>query len=170
MTAQRSTVKSTRKVGVEGELAKITVPDTMAALLRFESGASGTIEASWMAAGHKHTIEAEVFGTRGSISVDFERLNELRLYSPDQQRGREGFTTVLAGPAHGDFGSFIPAPGHQLGFNDLKTIEIRDLLVGLDPAKPPPWPDFEEAWQVQRTVDAIVQSTTNGSWIALNDV
>ena len=123
-----------------------------------------------MAAGHKHTIEGEVFGTLGSISFDFERLNELRLYQPGQQRGREGFTTVLAGPAHGDFSSFLPAHGHQLGFNDLKTIEIRDLLVGLDPANPAPWPDFEEAWQVQRTVDAILRSATTRSWVELDEV
>ena len=144
------------------------VPDTVAALIRFTSGATGTLEASWMAAGHKHTIAVHVFGTKGTLEFDFERLNELRLYPAGQTRGREGFTTILAGPAHPDFAAFVPAPGHQLGFNDLKTIEIRDLLVGLDPDRPAPWPDFHEAWQVQRVVDAMVESGTTGRWVELD--
>jgi len=170
VSAQRTIVNQVREVGGGGEAPEVRVPDTMAALVRFGSGATGTIEASWMAAGHKHTIAAEVFGTAGSLAFDYERLNELRLYPAGQPRGREGFTTILAGPAHPDFSSFVPAPGHQLGFNDLKTIEIRDLLLGLDPTRPAPWPDFNEAWQVQRVVDAIFRSDTTRTWVSIADV
>jgi predicted dehydrogenase len=170
VSAQRTTVKPTRRVGTAGETVTVGVPDTTAALIRFASGATGTLEASWMAAGHKHTIAAEVFGSRGTLEFDFERLNELRLYPAGQTRGREGFTTILAGPAQRDFAAFVPAPGHQLGFNDLKTIEIRDLLVGLDLDRPAPWPDFREAWEVQRVVDAMVLSDETGTWVAIGDV
>jgi predicted dehydrogenase len=167
VSAQRTTVKPSRRVGMDGDTVEVNVPDTVAALVRFDSGATGTLEASWMAAGHKHTIAAQVFGSRGTLEFDFERLNELRLYPARQTRGREGFTTILAGPAHPDFAAFVPAPGHQLGFNDLKTIEIRDLLTGLDPDRPAPWPDFREAWQVQRVVDAMVESDETGRWVSI---
>jgi predicted dehydrogenase len=170
VAAQRTTVKRTRPAGPGGAEVDVSVPDTMASLVRFASGAAGTLEASWMAAGHKHTIAAEVFGTKGTLEFDYERLNELRLYPAGQPRGREGFTTILAGPAHGDFGAFVPAPGHQLGFNDLKTIEIRDLLVGMEPGSEPPWPDFAEAWQVQRVVDAMIRSDKTGGWVPIADV
>jgi len=164
VSARRTTVKRTRAAGEDGQEVEVAVPDTVAALVRFGDGASGTIEASWMAAGHKHTIAVEVFGTKGTLAFDFERLSELRLYPAGQPRGREGFTTILAGPSHPDFAAFVPAPGHQLGFNDLKTIEIRDLLVGLDPASQAPWPDFREAWEVQKVVDAIIASDRSGHW------
>lgn len=165
VSAQRTTVNRHRDV--DGAIVEVAVPDTMAALVRFDSGATGTIEASWMAAGHKHTIAAEVFGTRGTLSFDYERLNELRLYPPGQPKGREGFSTILTGPAQADFAAFIPAPGHQLGFVDLKTIEVRDLLTGLDPEAAPPWPDFREAWEVQRVVDAIIRSDEARSWVSI---
>jgi predicted dehydrogenase len=170
VSAHRTIVKRLRPAGADGEAIEVEVPDTVAALVRFASGATGTLEASWMAAGHKHTIAVEVFGTKGTVAFDYERLNELRLYPPGQPRGREGFTTILAGPAHGDFAAFVPAPGHQLGFNDLKTIEVRDLLAGLDPAAPAPWPDFTEAWRVQQTVDAMIRSDETGGWVAVDEV
>jgi predicted dehydrogenase len=168
VSARRATVKRTRAVGPQGRELDVSVPDTVASLVRFGGGANGTIEASWMAAGHKHTIAVEVFGTKGTLAFDFERLSELRLYPTGQPRGREGFTTILAGPSHPDFAAFVPAPGHQLGFNDLKTIEIRDVLVGLDPARPAPWPDFREAWEVQKVVDAIIASDQSGSWVPID--
>ncbi|NBC96748.1 MAG: hypothetical protein GVY27_10385, partial [Deinococcus-Thermus bacterium] len=35
-----------------------------------------------------------------------------------------GFRRIEAGPAHPPYGAFCVAPGHQLGFNDLKAIEV----------------------------------------------
>ena len=37
-----------------------------------------------------------------------------------------------AGPAHSPYGTFCPAPGHHLGFNDLKVIEVAELLAAYD--------------------------------------
>lgn len=160
----RSTVVRSRDTA-SGASVEVEVPDTVAALVRFGNGATGSIEASWMAAGRKHTIAAEVWGTRGSLAFDFERLNELRLYRSGQPKGREGTTTILTGPSHPDFGAFVPAPGHQLGFNDLKTIEVRDLILGLDPASEGPWPDFAEGLAVQRTLDALIESDVQRAWV-----
>lgn len=170
VAANRTTVTRERATGPGGDLHPTEVPDTVASLIRFASGATGTLDASWMAAGHKHTIAVEVFGTKGTLAFDYERLNELRFYASGQPSGREGFKTILAGPAHRDFGAFVPAPGHQLGFNDLKTIEIRDLMVGLDPAQPPPWPDFKEGWQVQRVVDAMIRSDQSRGWVDVAEI
>jgi hypothetical protein len=38
---------------------------------------------------------------------------------------RLGRRTITAGPEHPPYGAFCPAPGHQLGFNELKIIEVR---------------------------------------------
>ncbi|MDH3500782.1 MAG: Gfo/Idh/MocA family oxidoreductase [Acidimicrobiia bacterium] len=165
----RITVVPERSVA-GGATVKVGVPDTVNAHIRFQNGATGTLDASWMAPGHKHTISVEVWGTHGALSFDFERLNELRLYKAGQARGREGFTTILAGPSHPDYAAFIPAPGHQLSFVDLKTIEIRDLLAGLADHAPAPWPDFAEAYEVQRVVDAIIRSDQSGAWVPIADI
>ena len=164
VSAARTTVVAERP-STTGAV-QVEVPDTVSALIRFEGGATGTLEASWMAAGRKHTIAVEVWGSKGSLAFDFERLNELRLYRTGNPAGRDGVTTILAGPDLPDYAPFVPAPGHQLGFNDLKTIEVRDLLVGMEGDGP--WPDFAEGAAVQRVVDAIVTSDRSGGWVTVD--
>ncbi|MDX2380397.1 MAG: Gfo/Idh/MocA family oxidoreductase [Acidimicrobiia bacterium] len=151
-----------------GTPMKVEVTDEFDALVRFASGARGTIGASWLAAGRKMQLGFEVRGTKGSLVVDFERFNELHLYTTDQATGREGFKLILAGPAHQDYVDFCPAPGHQLGFNDLKAIEVRDLIAGVVLEDSSPWPDFREAYEVQRVIDAIIDSSRSGTWAAID--
>jgi len=151
------------------ETRRVEADDQARALVRFAGGATGTIRASWVAAGRKMQLACEITGTKGTIAFDQERLNELHLYTTGQPPGREGFKTILAGPDHGPYGAFCPAPGHQLGFSDLKTIEVRDVLLGL--AGPDrPWPDFREGWAVQRVVDAILRSHAERAWVRVADI
>ncbi|MHA1548445.1 MAG: Gfo/Idh/MocA family protein [Alphaproteobacteria bacterium] len=147
-------------------MRKVEVDDEARALLRFASGATGSIEASWLAAGRKMTLEFEVTGSRGTLRVDHERMNELQLYTVDQPSGRGGFKTILAGPDHPNYAEFCPAPGHQLGFNDIKTIEVKALLEALA-GGPAFQPDFREAWEIQRVVDTIADSSEEGGWLAI---
>ena len=169
VTADRSTVFAERR-DPDGQPMTIEVADEFDAMLRFENGAHGTVSASWIATGRKMALGFEVRGTKGAIVVDFERLNELELYTTDQAIGREGFTRILAGPAHKDYANFVPAPGHQLGFNDLKAIEVRDLIEGIASDDGSPWPDFREAWEVQRVIDAIIESDRRGTSVAIAEI
>ena len=57
-----------------------------------------------------------------------ERFNELHFYSAGDAAGRRGFRRIEAGPDHPPYGRFCVAPGHQLGFNDLKAIEMARFL------------------------------------------
>lgn len=149
------------------ETRPVEVDDIGRALLRFANGAGGTVEASWVATGRKMQLAFEVTGTRGSLAFTQERMNELRVFGPGQPPSREGYKTITAGPQHPPYGDFCPAPGHQLGFNDLKVIEVRDLLLGAA-GGPAPWPDFREAWEVQRIVDAILRSSREQRWVRID--
>jgi predicted dehydrogenase len=169
VSADRSTVIGERR-DLAGDTLTIDVADEVYSLLRFENGARGTMAASWIATGRKMGLGFEVRGSKGAIAVDFERLNELELYTAGQSIGREGFTRILAGPAHRDFAKFVPAPGHQLGFNDLKAIEVRDLIEGIAAVDSAPWPDFREAWEVQRVIDAIIESDRSRAWATIAEI
>ena len=79
---------------------------------------------------------------------------------------RTGRATVCAGPEHPPYGAFCPAAGHQLGYNDLKAIEIRDVLLAVA-GGPAPLADFREAYEVQRVVDAALLSSRERRWIGL---
>jgi predicted dehydrogenase len=94
-------------------------------------------------------------------------MNELRVYEAGEPSARAGFKTILAGPAHPDYGSFCPAPGHGLGINDLKVIEVRNLVRAIE-RNEPFQPDFEEGLRVQQVMAAIEESSAAQAWIELD--
>jgi len=145
----------------------VEVDDIARALVSFARGCNGTIEASWLAHGRKMQIEFEVVGEHGTLFFTQERFNELQLYRAGADGSRNGFRTILAGPQHEPYGAFCVAPGHQLGFNDLKTIEIRDYLLAIA-GGPVRGPDFREGFEVQKTVDAVIRSSRERSWVAVD--
>ena len=101
VSGQVSTLVKHRPISAGSiETRAVEVDDQARALLRFASGATGSIETSWMAHGRKLTLAFEVTGTTGTILLDFERMNELLLYTVGQGKGREGFKTILTGPDH----------------------------------------------------------------------
>jgi predicted dehydrogenase len=149
------------------EMRPVEVDDITRALVQFARGCAGTIEASWLSHGRKMQIEFEVVGSRGTLFFSQERFNELQLYQTGVDDGRNGFRTIAAGPRHAPYGSFCVAPGHQLGFNDLKTIEIRDYLLAIA-GEAVRGPDFREGWEVQKVVDAVIRSSCERGWVAVS--
>ena len=137
--------------------------DIAQVLLRFESGLPGTLEISRVATGRKCGLSFSLTASRGALEFDQERMNELRVYRGADGSGQAGYRTILAGPEHADYGNFCPAPGHGLGINDLKVIELRNLLAGIahDRAIEA---DFEAGWRVQAVIDAIEESDRNRCW------
>jgi predicted dehydrogenase len=161
------TVIAVRRVPATGKERQVENEDIARALIELDSGLPATIEISRVASGYKCGLQFEVFGTRGSITFDQERMNELRLYDAGQSTARGGFKTILAGPAHPDYGSFCPAPGHGLGINDLKVIEVRNLIRAIE-RNEPFQPDFVEGLRVQQVMAAIEESSVEQAWIELD--
>lgn len=150
-----------------GKRRKVENEDIARAFLELESGIPATLEISRVATGKKCGLTFDVVGTRGSLAFDQERMNELRLYTAGQKPARSGYTTVLAGPEHGDYARFCPAPGHGLGINDLKIIEVHRLIRAIDGAAVFE-PDFTEGLRVQRVMQAIEQSAAERQWTTLS--
>ncbi len=149
------------------ERRKVEVDDVARALVRFANGASGSLEANWLAAGRKMRLDFEIIGSKGALAFTQERFNELQLYRIDDVRGRRGFCTILAGPEHPPYGDFCVAGGHQLGFNDLKTIEVGDFLRALAGEKTG-HADFREGLAVMETMEAIYASAREQRWVRVS--
>ncbi|MCS4558990.1 gfo/Idh/MocA family oxidoreductase, partial [Shewanella sp. C32] len=79
-----------------------------------------------------------------------------------------GFKTILTSPAHPPYGQFNPAPGHGLGFNDLKVIEVAHLLRGLE-GRETLYPNLDDALHIERVIHGIISSSNQGAWITVND-
>jgi predicted dehydrogenase len=142
----------------------VETSDIASALVELDNGASGIVALNRCAWGRKGRIAVQIFGAKGSIAYDQERLNEVQLYTTDLADETQGFRTILAAPLHPPYARFVPAPGHSLGFNDLKTIECR-ALIGRIRGEATLAIDFEEGVRIERTVDAIARSAREGTWI-----
>ena len=166
-----------RPASVFGEMAKpyadrphgegrrtVETFDIATALLRMADGASGAIHVNRCAWGRKGRLQLQLFGARGTILFDQERFNEVQVYLAEGRAEDQGFRTVLMGPAHPPYARFIPAPGHQLGFNDLKVIECRELVARIA-GEPSHVIDFEEGLAIERAIHAIARASREGRWV-----
>jgi predicted dehydrogenase len=138
--------------------------DIASVLMELENGASGLLALNRSAWGRKGRIFLQIFGSKGTIVFDQERMNEVQLYTVDEARDRQGFRTILTGPQHPPYDKFIPAPGHGLGFNDLKVIECRELMRRIAGEKAH-LITFEEGIRIERTVDAMAKSAHEMRWV-----
>ena len=134
--------------------------------MRFASGAQGTLLTSRSAWGRKNKLDFEVHGTKGMVAFHQERLNELELYVNDGPAAERGVRTILTGPAHAPYDRFCPAPGHQLGFGDLKTIEVAAFLRAIADGREV-YPDFTGALAIERVIHAIDAAAREGRRITL---
>ncbi|NOZ31978.1 MAG: Gfo/Idh/MocA family oxidoreductase [Alphaproteobacteria bacterium] len=140
--------------------------DVASALVRFTSGIQGILTTSRSAWGRKCFLAFEIHGDKGMIRIDFERMNELMLYQNTGPVAEQGFKRVLTSPAHEPYGRFCPAPGHQLGFNDLKLIEVHAFLTAIAKNKPA-YPSFADALEIEKVIHAIHRAATDGTRVAI---
>ena len=161
LTAELQSVYADRPQAEGGERRPVENEDAANALVRFASGAKGSLGMSRTAWGRKNRIAFEIHGTHGSILYDQERMNELSLFQlgegPEGSQ-TQGFRTILTGPAHPPYDRFCPAPGHGLGFNDLKVIDVAELLRAIRDGTPL-WPDFDAAFEIERVIHAMVEAS-----------
>ncbi|CAN5268947.1 Gfo/Idh/MocA family oxidoreductase [soil metagenome] len=168
LSADLETVVTSRPVTAGASERRAVLVDDIARLtVRFARGCRGSIEANWVATGRNMNLGFEISGTKGALVFNQEHFNELHYYKVGGERRHRGFTRIEAGPAHDPYDLFCVAPGHQIGFNDLKTIEAADFLTAIagGAAK---GPDFREAWEIQKVVDTAVRSSQQKSWLPVS--
>lgn len=149
-------------IEVGDERGPVGNEDWVAALARLDGGAHATLESSRVARGHRSDYALEVFGTEGSARWSFTRMNEFEVMIGEG--GTEhGYTTVLAGPGHGDYARFQPGPGIPMSFDDLKTIEgaafLSDVAHGTRLA-----PNAADGLSAAEICEAIVRSAASRAW------
>ena len=145
----------------------VDVDDEVMTLLRFADGAVGSIEATRHAHGRKNFLTFEIHGDRGTLAFDYERRDELRLYSADDGADRQGFRTILTGPAHPYGEALWPIPGLGIGYGETKIIECYELMRAIADGVPAD-PSFEDGYAISAIADAIAHSAeTGGGWTAV---
>ncbi|MFC7068493.1 Gfo/Idh/MocA family protein [Halobaculum lipolyticum] len=149
--------------GADDDTRPVTVDDAYSAQVEYESGAMGTFEASRVTEGHKNDHTVAVHGSEGSLEFSLERLNELRVNTGDNR----GYETVLVTDADDPYIEHWWPPGHVIGWEHTFVHENYEFLSAVrdDAAFAP---DFEDAFAVQRVLDAVQRSDAEGVRVALD--
>ncbi len=148
----------------KGNVRKIEVDDVGRAFIRFGNGATGSIEGNWIATGRKMQHDFEVYGTKGALAFSQEHFNVLHYFSTSDAKGRQGFRRIEASPDHAPYGLFCVAAGHQLGFNDLKAIEVAGYVNAIAGKAPEPF-NFRKGLGIQKLVETIQKSSREQKWM-----
>jgi predicted dehydrogenase len=147
----------------------VDVDDAFAAVLDFENGALGTVEASRFAAGRKNGQNLEINGEKGSIRFNLERMNELEVFwVGEQPKETQGFHNVLVSEGYHPWWNNWWPQGHMIGWEHTFVHEITYMLDCIVNDKPvsPIGADFEDGYRTAVICDAILQSADSKRQVA----
>lgn len=136
--------------------------DFASMLCSFQNGATGTFESSRTTVGPESQNAFEVYGTKGALSWNLEKINELQYYRLTEDPS-SGYTTIYGGDRFPFHGAFAPGQANAIGLEDLMAIEdysfLEALATGGDFS-----PSFREAVDVVSVQQALINSWDSRSW------
>lgn len=159
--------------GKAGEqMGDVTVDDTVLFLARFSNGAVASFEAARQATGNQNRNAFEINGTKGALKFDFERMNELQWYDATLPRAVQGWSTIMCthGGDHPYVANWWPDAhiiGYEHGFTN-QAYDILKVIAGEEPTVP--LPDFEDAYQTQRVLEAALISAGERRPVKIDEV
>ncbi|GAB3632095.1 Gfo/Idh/MocA family oxidoreductase [Microbacterium shaanxiense] len=153
-------------VGLSGtastERGRVTVDDVALFTGRLESGTLATFEATRFATGRKNALDIEISGDAGALHWNLEDMNVLEFYDATQPAGEQGFTRILVTePEHPYLAGWWPT-GHMLGYEHGFSHQAKDFVEAIASGSTP-HPTFAEGLHVQRVLDAVERSSSDGS-------
>ena len=151
-------------------MGKVTVDDAAFMLAEFENGALGSFEASRFAPGRKNYNSFEIYGSKGSIVFNLERMNELQLFLRDDPAHAQGFRTIIAteGGEHAYVANWWP-PGHIIGYEHEFHHAVVDFMKAIETGSGIA-PSFYDGVKEVEVLQAGIQSAQTGQRVAVRDV
>jgi predicted dehydrogenase len=160
----------TFKAGVSGtQMGDVTVEDAAFMLADFENGALGAFEASRFANGRKNFNCFEIYGSRGSLAFDMQRMNELQFMDGTDPSDEQGFRTILVtNPTHPYTGAWWP-PGHIIGYEHTFVHAVVDFLTALDHGTPI-HPNFADGVSGMQVLEAGLLSASTARTVRVGEI
>lgn len=153
--------------------AKSDVDDAVLFLASFASGALASFEASRLATGNQNANGIEINGEHGALRFDFESMNELWFHDATQGPRTSGWRRIVATSAAGKH-PYVAAwwpDAHVLGYEHGFTNMAADVLRVLGGGAPEaPLPDFADAYETQRVLEAALISAKERAAVKLSGV
>ncbi len=153
--------------GGAGEMGTVTVEDAAFLVVRFKNGALGSFDATRFASGRKNSNTFEIYGSKGAITFDLERMNELHYFSTDDPPHAQGFRTILATESvHAYIANWWP-PGHTIGYEHEFVHAVVDFVKAIVEGTEIR-PNFEDGVAETKVMEAALQSAESGNRVTIN--
>jgi len=156
-------------VEVDGRVARTTITET------FENRGGPLGEADVVyplpSGAAFEELRLEINGELGSLRWDFEEMNLLHFYDATDPRQTAGWRRIMAtaGDAH-PYASYWP-DAHLLGYEHTFVSQAADICRVLGGRKPlVPLPDFADAWETQRVLEAAMRSARERTAVKIAEV
>jgi predicted dehydrogenase len=167
LVGEITTIAGTARTFIEDRPGgHVDVDDAVEAVVEFEGGAVGTLEATRFAVGRKNGLAFEINGSKGSIAFDLERLNELSVHLEGSRPGElaQGFRRVLVTEPDHPFMDMWWPPGHIIGWEHTFSHELLHLLsaIALDGPVGPDGATFEDGYRAAEVCDALMRASETG--------
>jgi len=151
------------------EMGKVTVEDAAFMVVEFVNGALGSFETSRFANGRKNYNSFEIYGSRGSLSFNMERMNELEYLNLSDPAGEQGFRTIqTTDPSHPYVSAWWP-PGHIIGYEHTFIHAMKDFLQAIEDETEIS-PNLYDGMKVMQVLQAGIQSSNNGRHVKVSDI
>jgi predicted dehydrogenase len=142
--------------------------DFASMLCRFKNGATGTFEVSRTVVGPESQNAFEVYGTKGALSWNLEKLNEMQYYKLTEDLS-SGYTTIYGGDRFPFHANFVPGQANSIGLEDFVAIEDYSFLESMATGKAFS-PSFKEAVDVVSVQQALIDSWSSRTWESVKDL
>ncbi len=166
VTATSSTFIEDRRQGATSR--RVEIDDASSALVRFASGAQGTMEVARVAPRRPCDVIVEVNGSRGTASFSYARLNELWFGSVDDESRHYGLRRIRAEhPLHPETAGWWPI-GQGVGYEASFINSMADLAASWPSGQ---WtPSFADGAQVAAVCAAMERSALERRWVEVAEV
>jgi predicted dehydrogenase len=161
-----------RKVPGSRRMGRSTVDDAALFLATMSGGAVASFECSRVATGHLNDNTIELNGERGSLRFSFEDMNVLWYFDATLPKGTQGWRRIMCTTAgeHPYVASWWPE-AHLLGYEHGFVNMAADILRVLGRRRPElPLPDFSDAYETQRVLEAAMLAARERCAVPLREV
>lgn len=148
--------------GGNQEMGEVTVEDAALMMVKFENGALGSFEASRFASGRKNHLHFEIYGDKGSLCFDLERMNELQFYSREDNAEAQGFRTIIVTEATHPYISHWWPPGHIIGYEHQFVHAVADFVSAIHTDSPIS-PNFRDGMKCISVLEAGLRAAASGT-------
>jgi predicted dehydrogenase len=152
---------------ISTEMGQVTVDDASFIIAKFENGVLGSLESSRFAPGRKNYQYFEIYGSKGSIVFNLERMNELQLFLRDDPAYAQGFRTILVTePGEHDYIANWWPPGHLIGYEHQFHHAVVDFMDAIAKGTSVE-PNFYDGFKEIEMLTAAMESAETGCQVTL---